>query len=327
MDRLILIGSVALGLLTPTAGAYAQPAGKIPRIGILCPTQCPGHPLNEKAFLPALREHGCVEGQSITIEYRNAQGQSERLPVLAAELVALKVDLLVAPSQGAAEVLKKSTSTIPIVFAGVDDPVETGLVASMARPGGNMTGITSLVDARIEVKRLELLKQAVPAVALVAVLFDSADPYNRRALKELEGAAGVLRVKLRPIELRRDNLEATFGAIKEERAGAVHVLPTPVSFRHLPRIAELTLQHRLPATFWTRQFVENGGLMAYGPNAYDIYRRGVYFIDKILRGATPAQLPVEQPTKFEFVLNARTARTLGLTIPPSLLLRADHVIE
>jgi putative ABC transport system substrate-binding protein len=329
MDSRRLIATVAFCLLIATAAVDAQRPGRIPRIGALCPTQCPGHPLNEKALLPGLREHGWVAGQNIAIEYRNAQGQWDRLPALAAELVALEVDILVAPTQGAAEVLKKTTTAIPIVFVGVsEDPVATGLVTSLARPGGNMTGITLVVDARIEVKRLALLKEIVPAVAHVAVLYDPADPHNRRIIRELEAAAGPLRVKLQLVELRGpEHLESAFGDMKRARAGALHVLPTPVAVRHQARIAELALQSRLPATSWTRQFAEAGGLMAYGPNAYDIYRRGAYFIDRILRGAKAADLPVEQPSKFELVINARSARALGLTIPSLLLSQAEQVID
>jgi putative ABC transport system substrate-binding protein len=295
---------------------------------LLCPTQCPGHPLNEKVVLPTLREYGWVEGQNIAIEYRNAHGKAERLPALAAELVALNVDILVAPSQAAAEALKKATTTIPTVFVVVHDPVETGLVTSMARPGGNMTGLAVLVDARIEVKRLELLKEADLTVAHVAVLFDSADPFTRRAIKELEAAAGRLRISLHLVEFRGpEHLESAFGVMKRERAGALHVLTSSVMLRHLPRIAELAVQNRLPAIFLTRQFADAGGLMAYGVNLDDMFRRSVYFIDKILRGSKPADLPVEQPTKFELVINLKTAKMLGLAIPKALLLRADEVIQ
>jgi putative tryptophan/tyrosine transport system substrate-binding protein len=315
------------GVLAPL-GAEAQPVGKMSRIAFLCPTQCPGHPLWEKVLLRTFRDYGWVEGQNITIEHRDAYGKADVLPALAAEVVALKVDVLVAPSQAAAEALKKATRTVPIVFVVVEDPVESGLVASMARPGGNMTGIGALVDARIEVKRLELLIEADPAVDHVAVLLDSADPFARRAIKELEAAAAVRRITLQRVEFRGpEDLESAFGVIKRDRARAIQILTSAVILRHLPRIADLAIRNRIPAIYLTRQFPEAGGLMAYGPNFEDMYRRSVYFVDKILRGAKPGDLPVEQPTKFELVINLKTAKVLGLTIPPSLLLRADQVIE
>jgi putative tryptophan/tyrosine transport system substrate-binding protein len=322
------ICAVALGFITAAAVAHAQPAGKILRIGSLCPTQCSGHPLNEKVVLPALREYGWVEGQNIAIEYRNAHGNAERLPALAAELVALNVDILTAPSQAAAEALKKATRTIPTVFVVFDDPVAKGLIMSLARPGGNMTGVAALVDARLEVKRLELLRQAAPTVTHVAVLFDPGDSFARRAITELDAAAAMLRTRLLPVEFRGpEHLESAFVAMKRERAGALHIVTSAVILRHLPRVADLAIQNRLPAIYPARQFPEAGGLMAYGPNFDDMYRRSVYFVDKILRGAKPADLPVEQPTKFELTINLKTATRLGLTIPQSLLLRADHVIE
>lgn len=327
--RRALALAVAFLAIPFTVEAQQTGTGRIPRLGFLCPTQCPGHPLNEKVVLPALRDHGWIDGHNIVIVYRNADGHAERLPELAAELVALKVDLLVAPSQSAAEVLKRATTTIPIVFGGIAiDPVETGLVASLARPGGNMTGTTLLSDAQVEAKRLEVLKRAVPRVSRVAVLWEPGDPYARRAMLSLESAARLLGIKLVPVEFRGvEQLETSFSMMKTDRADALYVMPTPVTFRHMGRIMALAAQARLPAISWSRQFAEAGALLAYGPDIADSYRRAVTFIDRILKGASPAELPVEQPTKYELVINLRTAKTLGLTIPPSVLLQAEAVIE
>jgi len=310
--RRVLVVVLAFAFLAAPFAVEAQQTGRIPRVGVLCPTRCPGHPLNVQVFLPALRDHGWVDGQNIAIMYRNADGHVDRLPELAAELVGLKVDLLVAPSQGAAEVLKRATTTIPIVFAAVGDPVETGLVASLARPGGNLTGITSTPDAQLDAKRLEVLKQAVPRVSRVAVLWEPGDSYNRSAMPVLESAARSLRIKLLPVALQgAEQLDAGFLTMERERAEALYVMGTPVAFRHMGRIMQLAAQGRLPAISWSRPYAEAGALLAYGPDTADIYRRSVTFIDRILKGAKPADLPVEQPTKSSWSSISRLPKRSG----------------
>jgi len=323
-----LILTVALGIAGALGASSAQQPGKVYRIGVLCPTRCaPDHPYFV-AFHQGLRDFGWVEGQNIVMEYRNALEQADRLPGLAAELVNLKVDVIVAPSQGAAEVLKKATQTIPVVFAGIGDAVQTGLVASLARPGRNVTGLTALAGEELDAKRLEFLAQAVPNLSRVAILWTPDEPYNHRALKVLATAAQSLQLKLQPVEARGPgDFERAFSITKMEGTGAMLVLGSPMSHRYAARIAELAVTNRVPALFPTRESVDAGYLLSYGPNLPALYRRAAYYIDRILKGAKPADLPVEQPTKFELVVNLKTAKALGIEIPRSVLVRADEVIQ
>jgi putative ABC transport system substrate-binding protein len=269
-----------------------------------------------------------VEGQSFVAEYRFAEGRLERFPSLATELVSLKVDLIVAGNPTAARAAKQATSTIPIVMVYVFDPVGMGIVASLARPGGNVTGVAFGAGPEIVGKYLELLREAVPKASRVAVLMNPDSPSSPVLLRETQAAAHALAVTLQVLDVRKaDDLDSVFAAMTREHDGALLVLPHLFLFAHARRIVDLADRSRLPAMYPVRDFVEAGGLMAYAANAPDMFRRAGYFVDKILKGAKPADLPVEQPTKFELIINLKTAKALALTIPPSLLARADQVIE
>ncbi len=321
--RFLLI--LALGILLAPLAADAQQATKVPRIGYLSPG-APGD-FRIEAFRRGLREFGYVEGQNILLEGRWAGGRNEALPQLAAELVRLKVNLIVIHSSAAARAVQKATTTIPIVIAGVGDPVGIGLVASLARPGGNITG-SSILSPELSGKRLELLKEAVPAVSRVAMLRNPNNPAASLASKETEAAARRLGVQLQVLEVRRrEEIDGAVLAMIRERADALIVLPDPMVVSLRERLADLALKNRLPAIFEQREHAEAGGLMAYGASLTDSIRRAAYFVDKILKGAKPGDLPVEQPTKFELVINLKTAKALGLTIPQSVLIRADEVIQ
>jgi putative ABC transport system substrate-binding protein len=321
--RLSAIGLIlTLGFLVAPLTAEAQLPQKIPRLGLLCPTICGGHPL--EGFLQGLRDWGYMEGQNILLEYRQAEGRFERLPDLAAELVRLNVNVIVTASAGAA-VAKNATQTIPIVFGGVATPMEAGLVASLAQPGGNITGVATMPTREFAGKVLELLKEAVPGAARVAVLYN---PANGSAVQMLTPAAPALRVELQPLEVRSPNeFEKAFDEARRAHADALFVRSDPLIVLHQARIAALAQQHRLPTITLNWEFAEAGGLMTYGVSVYNLFRRTAYFVDRILKGAKPADLPVEQPIKFELVINLKTAQALGLTIPPSLLLLADEVIQ
>jgi putative ABC transport system substrate-binding protein len=283
-----------------------------------------------EAFLQGLRDLGYVEGRSLVIEYRNAEGKSERLPALAAELVALKADVIAAQGTSAALAAKQATRTLPIVFAGVGDPVTSGLVTSLARPGGNVTG-SSILNPELVGKCLELLTQAVPGVSRVAVLWQPGGLGERTGkdmLKRAEVAARALGVRLQVVEARGpENLDRAFSDMTRARAGALTVLPSGVFNNERRRLVDLAAKNRLPAVYPWRESVDAGGLMSYGPNVADSLRRAATYVDKILKGAKPGDLPVEQPTKFELVINVKTAKALGLTIPQLVLGRADHVVE
>ncbi len=309
----------------------AQQPGKVYRIGLLVPGAGPAssyfasHRL--EPLRQGLRELGYVEGQNFTIEYRAAKGKPERLPDLAAELVRLKVDVIVTAATPAAKAAKNATSTIPIVMADPGDPVATGLVASLARPGGNLTGVSSIAPD-LASKRLELLKETVPKISRVAVVWNSAIPPAEVALKELRAAALALGVQLQSVEVQGPNgFENAFAAITKERADALFVFPDPLTFNNRELIVDFAAKSRISAMFGAREFVDVGGLMAYGPSYPDMFQRAGALVGKILKGAKPADLPVEQPTKFELVINLKTAKALGLTIPPSVLIRADQVIQ
>ncbi|HEV2056810.1 MAG TPA: ABC transporter substrate-binding protein [Methylomirabilota bacterium] len=281
------------------------------------------------AFRQGLRELGWVEGQNIVIDYRYAEGRFDRLPDLAAELVRLKVDIIVAQPLPAAAAAKNATETIPIVMiSGGADPVGLGLIATLARPGGNVTGSSYSAGQEIGGKQLELLKKTVPKVRRVAILSNPANPGHPPMVGELNVAARSLGVQLQLLEVRGPNeFDGAFAAMATERAGALLVLSDGMFNLHRTRLADLAARSRLPAAYGVREFVDAGGLMSYGPSLRDLYRRSAAYVDKILKGAKPADLPVEQPTKFELVINLKTAKALGLTIPPSLLQRADELIQ
>src|SRR2546422_4402330 len=325
--RTFVAGTVAL-LAAPHA-ADGQPAGKVYRIGILgnVPVTSPEGARLWGAFIQGLRELGYVEGRNITIEHRYSEGQYGRLPDLAADLVRLNVDVIVAPATQNPVVAKQATRTIPIVMTGAGDPVGSGLVASLARPGGNVTGLSLLAPAIVG-KQLELLKEITPQVSRVAVLSNPTSQAFPVVLGEAKVAAHSLGVQLQTLEARGpDEFERAFAALTRERAGALLVPTDGMFLLHRARIVDLAAKSRLPAMYGTREFVDAGGLMVYGASLRENFRRAATYVDKILKGAKPADLPVEQPTTFELVINLKTARALGLTIPPSVLARADEVIE
>ena len=323
-----IIVTLALGILVMPLAPDAQQATRVPRIGWLGgPTREAAEPFVQ-AFQRGLKDLGWVEGQNIVIEWRFAGGRAERLPDLAAELVRLQVDLIVVPSTPTALAAKNATKTIPLVTVGVGDPVGLGLVASLARPGGNITGLTSVVSPEIAGKQLELLKEAVPKVSRVAVLWNPATPGTALFLKETEVASRALGVQLQSLEARSLNdFDSAFAAMTTKRAGALLVLGDVMFVTHRVRPADLAAKSRLPAMYTLREYVEAGGLMSYGPITPELFRRVATYVDKILKGAKPADLPVEQPTKFELVINIKSAKALGLTIPQSMFIRADEVIQ
>ena len=330
--RRVFLGTLAGGLLAAPLTVEAQQPGKLPRIGYLVTgsLDSPETRVTHDAFRQGLRDHGYMEGQNILIEYRAADGKIERFQDLATELVRLKVDLIVAATTVAARAAQQATTTIPIVVPIMGDPVGDGLVASLARPGGNITGLTFLGPELVP-KRLELLKEALPKVSRVAGLWHPgafSERTTRDMLKQAETAARTLGVQLQLVGVRGpDEVDRAFPTMIKERADALIVFPSPMLFNERRRIVGLAAKHRLPTMSMAREWVELGGLMAYGSSITDLYRRAVTYVDKILKGAKPADLPVEQPTKFELVINLKTAKALGLTIPPSLLQRADEVIQ
>ncbi len=322
-----IIALAALGAL-PIA-TQAQQSAKIARLGFLANSATALAHLRE-AFLQGLRDLGHVEGRNVVIEYRYAEGKLERFPVLAAELVELKVDVIVAPPTPAAQAAKQATRTIPIVFAGSGDPVTNGLVTSLARPGGNVTGLSGLSPELVG-KCLEQLKQAVPGIIRVAVLWQpggQGERAERDMLKEAEVAGRALGMRLQFVEARGTaDFDRAFSDMTTARAGALTVLPSSMLNTERRRLVDLAAKSRLPAVYQLREYVDAGGLMAYGANLADLNRRAATYVDKILKGARPGDLPVEQPTKFELVVNLKTAKALGLTIPLSVLGRADDIIQ
>jgi putative ABC transport system substrate-binding protein len=328
--RLAFSITLALGGLFSPVAAEAQQAAKIARIGLLANNPAASPHLTE-AFLQGLRDLGYVEGRNVVIEYRNAEGKFERFPALAAELVALKVDVIVASGTPAALAAKQATRTLPIVFAAAGDPVTDGLVTSLARPGGNVTGLSMLITPELVGKRLEQLKQAVPGVTRVAVLWQPGAFPERTETDILKGAdvaAQALGVRLQFVEARgAADFDRAFSEMTRARAGALAVLPSAMLFTDRRRLVDLAAKNRLPAGYSSREFVDAGGLMSYGANLADVFRRAAVYVDKILKGAKPGDLPVEQPTKFELVINLKAAKALGLTIPQSVLGRADQVVE
>jgi putative ABC transport system substrate-binding protein len=281
-----------------------------------------------EAFRQGLRDLGYVEDKNITIECRSAEGKLDRQPDLAAELAQLKIDIIVAAGgEPTARAAKQATQTIPIVMTNVGDPVVTGLVASLARPGGNVTGLVTM-SPELSGKRLELLREAFPKISRVALFWNSANPEQEPQIKEIKVAGQALGIQLQILEVRGTNdFDKAFSAITKERADALLTLPDPLSVSQGRRIADFAAKHRLPAMYPRMEFVDASGLMAYGPSYNDLFRRAAVYVDKILKGAKPADLPVEQPTKFEFIINLKAAKQIGLTIPPNVLVRADRVIK
>ncbi len=322
-----LVGIAVLSLLMAVDAVAAQQPAKVPRIGLLSADAASASWHLVEAFRQGLRDLGHVEGQNITFEYRFAEGKYDRLPDLAAELVRHKVDVIKAFTTPATRAAMNATAAIPIVFSQAGDPVASGLVASLARPGANVTGV-SLLAAELSVKNLELLKEIVPRISRVAVLWEPDQPVGALYLRQIEVAAMSLRVQLQPLEVRDPNdFETAFASITRKRAQGLIVLPGSLFNLHRHRLADLAARSRVPAIFIRREFVDAGGLVSYGTNYADQSRRAATYVDKILKGAKPADLPVEQPTRFELVINLKTAKALGLTIPQSVLFRADQVIQ
>ena len=323
-----LIVTLTLGMLAAPLTAGAQQAVKIPKIGVLHVGTAAGSQHLFDAFKQGMRERGYVEGQHVVFERRFGEGRGERVPEAAAELVRMKVDLIVASTDQGIAAVKRQTQTIPIVMANSSDPVGTGFVASLARPGGNITG-NSAMSPELSGKRLELLREVVPRLSRVAILWN---PDIRGAVldyRETESVARSLHLQLQSVEVSRaDDLDRALSAVTAGRAEAL-IVPavSPLLFGNRRQVVSFAQKSRLPSIYGTKDFADAGGLMAYGPNAADQWRRAATYVDKILKGARPAELPVEQPSKFELVINLKTAKAIGLTIPPSLLQRADHVIQ
>jgi putative ABC transport system substrate-binding protein len=327
MNKKITLLALSAMLLALCYSASAQQlAKKVPRIGFLSiasPSVISGR---IEAFRQGLRELGYVEGKNIVIEYRDAEGKLDRLPDLVAEMIRLRVDVILSGGGQVTRAAKEATRTMPIVMATDSDPVGNGFIASLARPGGNITGLSSLAP-ELSGKQLELLKEILPRLSRIAVLGNSTNPGSAQALKETELAAGALEVQLQYLDLvDPKDIEAALRNASKGRADAVFVLPSAVATAQRKQIAELAIKNRLPAIY-SREFVDAGGFMSYGVNTPDLFKRAAIYVDKILKGAKPADLPVEQPTKFELVINLKTAKQIGLTIPPNVLARADRVIK
>jgi putative ABC transport system substrate-binding protein len=321
----ICLLTTALLSIAPFVGAQQQK--QVPRIAFLSVGSIASTSPRIEAFRQGLRALGYVEGKNVLIEFRGAEGKNDQLPDLAAELIRLKVDVIIADSTLAARPTKAATKTIPIVAVS-GDPVGTGLVASLARPGGNVTGLTNL-SPDLSSKRLELLKEVVQGIIRIAVLWDGEGPVPLLAFKEINEAAGALGLQIQSLEVRgpKPDFESAFKAAMKSRAGALLAISNPLINRHRDQIVEHAGKNRLPAIYAGRQFVDVGGLMSYGVDEGALYSRLAFYVDKILKGAKPADLPVEQPTKFELVINLKTAKQIGLTIPPNVLARADKVIR
>jgi len=322
MKKKITILTLCTLLFALSFSAQGQQPKKAPRIGSPSSSKEVVEPLEQ-----GLRDLGYIEGQNITIEHRYAEGMAERLPDLAAELVQLKVDVIVVGGSPSTQAATNATKTIPIVMTNANDPVGIRLVASLAHPGGNVTGLSN-VGSDLGGKQLELLKEASPKISRVAVLSDSANPGNALWLGEMKVAAETLRITLQPVDVHRpDDFERAFSAIKKEHANALSALRNNVNNNYRARIVDFAAKSRQPAMYPDREYVEVGGLMSYGPNFADLFRRAATYVDKILKGAKPANLPVEQPTKFELAINLKTAKQIGLNIPPNVLARANRVIK
>jgi putative tryptophan/tyrosine transport system substrate-binding protein len=324
MKRSLLLLLIAFVIVAQGLIAEAQQTKKIAHIGFLSGR---AGDEREEAFRQGLRELGYVEGQTIVIDWRFAKGNADRLPELAAELIRLKLDLIVTGGNEATEAVKKATETIPIVTSGSTNPVGSGFVASLSHPGGNVTGL-SLDAPGLSGKRLELLKESFPMISRVAVLYYPGTPSVKVTMPETEEAARLLKVQLQRVSVEAsDELEKAFSAMSKERAEALVKLPSAVLTSYRKQIVELAAKRRLPAMYEDKVIVEDGGLMSYGSDIADVYRRAATYVDKILKGAKPTDLPVEQPMKFEMIINLKTAKQIGVTIPPNVLVRADKVIK
>ncbi|HXL09657.1 MAG TPA: ABC transporter substrate-binding protein, partial [Candidatus Bathyarchaeia archaeon] len=318
LSILVVAVQLTIGLV-----ADARQSAKVPRIGYLTVASLSSNVARIEAFRQGLRELGYVEGKNIVIEWRSTEGKFERQSELAAELVHLKVDVIVSSGPTMTRAAKEATATIPIVMAQDSDPVENGFVASLARPGGNITGL-SVLSPELSGKQLELLKEIVSKLSRVAVIGNSNEPANPKTLKEIELVAGSFGVQLQPLDVRGSkDIETAFRAATKAHADALIVLASAIVTDHRTKIANLALKSRLPAIYSSSIWVDDGGLMSYGTSLNDLSRRAATYVDKILKGAKPANLPVEQPTKFEFIINLKAARQIGLTIPPNVLVRAD----
>ena len=325
-SRRAFIGGIASTAIMISCVVTAR-AGKTPRIGFLGNSTAALEANLIRPWREGLRDFGYVEGQNVAVEYRWAEGRYERFPALIAELLALKVDVIVTAGTPAAQAVKRASSTIPLVMIAVGDPVGTGLVGSLGRPGGNATGLVSIAPD-LEGKRLQLLQEIVPNLGLVALLTNPANPFHVGSEQQLRSAATAMHVKAQSFAVRNESeFDAAFEAMMRQRPGAMIMLADRLFLHHRKRIVDFALKHRLPAVYAYQELVEAGGLMSFGPSYPGMHRRAAYFVDRILKGASPSELPMEQPSQFELMINVRTARVLGLTIPPSLLLRADQVIE
>ena len=321
---MVLVYALAIVLCVATLISEAQPTRRGARIGFIATTPAP-YLIN--VVLDELRTRGWIERRNLFVEQRYSEGRADRFPELAAELIRLNVDVIITSGTPATLAASKATSTIPIVMAAVMDPISVGLVRSLAQPGGNVTGM-SWLGPELGAKRIALLEEAFPGVSRVAVIANPANPAHAVALKEMQTAAARSRISLNLYDVRTpDDFTAVFAAMAKHPPGALVTVSDPLTYRERARIVDFATKQRLPAIYEWREFTEIGGLMAYGGNLTDLFRHAAVYVDKILRGAKPAQLPVEQVTKFELVINARTAKALGISFPPALLMRADQIIE
>jgi len=327
MKRRAFIALVGGAAAIWSASAYAQPPNKIPRIGILSPFSRSDTAHWQQAFLDALRDLGWDDGKNVVIEPRYAEGRNDRLSGFVAEFIGLKVDIIVTAVTNDTIVAKNATREIPIVMAASGDPVATGIVASLARPGGNITGLSQM-NPDLTGKRLELLREIAPNIASLAVLLNPDDPISVLGWNEMEASARKLQVKAISVDVRNTgDLDSALQRAVSAHVGALAIMPNPVFVTNLKQIADFALQNQWPSIFHLREFADLGGLVSYGVDRSDLYRRAAVYVDKILKGANPADLPIEQPTKFDLVINLKTAKALGLTVPPALLATADEVIE
>ena len=325
--RPFVIGLLSILFLAHAALGGAQQPGKIPRIGVLLALSHSAITDRIEAFRQGLRDLGYVEGKTIAVEYRTADGKFERLPALATELAALKVDVIVTGGPTATRPAKIANATIPIVMAQDTDPVGNGFVASLARPGGNITGLSNY-HPDLSGKQLELFKEVIPDLSRITVLENSKEPGNLQAVQQTTLAAAALKLKLQYLDVRTpEDIDKAFPAAIKERADGLLVLSSPLATSHRKQIAQLAIKHRLPTMYQVSESVEAGGLMTYGVSTADLWQRSAAYVDKILKGAKPADLPVEQPTKFELVINLKTAKQIGIAIPPNVLARAQRVIQ
>ena len=327
VSRRAASAALAFAIVAAPSVAYTQPSPKIPRIGYLGPVSATEGTFLLQSFRQGLRELGYIEGQNIFMDYRWAEGRPDRMPALAAELVQLRVDVIFTYTNATVATLQKATQTIPIVTANFADPVRNGFVASLARPGGNITGFTGVTED-LNKKWMELLTEAVPKTSRIAVLAVSQSPGHHRFWLEMQGAAGALKLTLQRQEVAgSEDIEPAFARLVGDRAQGLIVLPSAPINASRTQIVSLAAKHRLPGMYPDSQYVKAGGLMSYAADNSDLHRRAATYIDRVLKGAKPGDLPIQQPTKFELVINLRTATALGLVIPPSVLLRADQTIE